>query len=534
MSIFPSRKISLNSKFVIYTTALMLVLAGVVSFLIVNHERYFLVEQLKQRAISIVKSTANNCSYGVFVKRKSILDGFVVSAIIEKDVNYVAITDRHGIILSCSRNDLVGVVDKAIRTESLKELTIYKKNNKEFDIQIPVKILIPDDAKKNVKELFLSTGQREREKNIIGFVRLVINTQDISRVLNVVGKKIFFITLLLIIVSLGLSAYFMKRIITNPLQDLVNLAQKVSHGELNYKANINSLDEIGELAFAFNKMTEDLKKSRGEIEEYNRTLEDKVNKRTEELKEANELLKKTQVELVQSAKMTAIGQLGAGVAHELNNPLGGVLGYSQYILQKMASPNFSAEDFNTCRKYVGYIEKETKRCQGIVENLLGFSRKSLEISQTNLKKVLDDSLAILHHQLIIKAIEVDLKVEDDLACVEGNANQLQQVFMNIILNAQQAMPNGGDLTISARNICDNTGKPVQIEIRFKDTGCGIAEENIDKIFDPFFTTKREWKGTGLGLSVTYQIIMAHRGRISVDSKEGQGSVFTITLPALNK
>jgi two-component system NtrC family sensor kinase len=265
-------------------------------------------------------------------------------------------------------------------------------------------------------------------------------------------------------------------------------------------------------------MTAGLKKSQTQLEEYNKTLEQKVEERTRELKQ-------TQAQLVQSGKLAAIGQLGAGVAHELNNPVGGILGYAQYLLEKVRKPDFKAEDFKACEKPLGYIEKEAQRCKTIVENLLKFSRRSPEKFATlNINQVIEDTLAILSHQLMMKKIEVKKGLASGLRAVEGNANQLQQVFTNIILNAQQAMPHGGELSIITK------GKDDRVEVRLSDTGCGIPPENRDKIFDPFFTTKIDWKGTGLGLSVSYEIVQNHQGRIGVESQAGRGTTFIITLP----
>lgn len=253
-------------------------------------------------------------------------------------------------------------------------------------------------------------------------------------------------------------------------------------------------------------------------------------KAEKELKQAYARLKETQTQLIQSAKMSTIGQLGAGVAHEINNPLGGILGYAQYILQKLAKPDFSSKDFKTCKRYVQYIEKESKRCKAIVENLLTFSRKPAEKPMPlDITRALESTLSIIGHQLELKNIRISTDYEENLPPVSGNINQLQQIFTNIVLNAQHAMPEGGKLDIRARTK-QVQGKK-QVEISFKDSGCGISTENLEKIFEAFFTTKKDWKSLGLGLSICYQIIKEHKGSISVDSKVGAGTTFTIILPA---
>ncbi|MFC1631324.1 ATP-binding protein [Candidatus Omnitrophota bacterium] len=282
------------------------------------------------------------------------------------------------------------------------------------------------------------------------------------------------------------------------------------------------------------QMNQELKDKQKQIQEYSKKLEQKVRERTKELEHSNQQLKATQAKLIQSAKMSAVGQLGAGVAHELNNPMGGISGYVQFMLQKVKKADFGAKEFKACKKYLKYIEKESERCKCIVENLLNFSRKSqTPLGTIDLTHIIEDIFSLIGNQLKIHNVKVDCKFAPGLKKVKGHANQLQQVFTNIILNAQQAMPKGGKLKITAKNLKAKQAKqPDKISIEFSDTGCGISQKDLDKVFEPFYTTKAQFKGTGLGLSVSYQIIQAHNGEIEVKSKPGQGTSFTITLPAI--
>jgi len=253
------------------------------------------------------------------------------------------------------------------------------------------------------------------------------------------------------------------------------------------------------------------------------------------LEKTNQELKEAQAQLVQSAKMAAVGQLGAGVAHELNNPLGGILGYAQFILEKFKRPEFSVDDFKNSSRYIESIEREAFRCKGIVENLLKFSRRPISIKPEplDINQSLHETLSIIGHQLKLKNINLILNLQEDLAKVTGITNQLQQVFTNLILNSQQAMQSGGELKITTQNILDELTKaPTKVRIDFTDTGCGISEENLAHLFEPFFTTKQKDKGTGLGLAVSYQIIQDHKGTLEVTSQVGKGTTLTITLPAI--
>jgi signal transduction histidine kinase len=270
-------------------------------------------------------------------------------------------------------------------------------------------------------------------------------------------------------------------------------SRKFTAGKLDYRVKVQGTDEIGKLAISFNQMAEGLKSSQGQ--------------------------------LIQSGKLAAVGELGAGIAHELNNPLTGILGYAQYLIEKTKKIDFNIDNFKACVRQIEYIEKEAQRCKNIVQSLLKFSRKSYDkFESLNINQIIEDTLSLVGHQLTMNNITLIKELEPDLKEIIGNGNQLQQVFTNIIINAQQAMSNKGELRIETRN------KDGSIEIEFADTGCGIPEENLNKIFDPFFTTKKDWRGTGLGLSISYNIIHDHKGSIDVKSEVGKGTTFSITLP----
>lgn len=270
----------------------------------------------------------------------------------------------------------------------------------------------------------------------------------------------------------------------------------------------------------------ELIQSKKKLEDYSKSLEQKVEERTKQLKE-------TQSQLVQSAKMSTIGQLGSAVAHELNNPIGGILGYAQFILQKLSKPDVVPKDFKTYKQYIAYIEEEAKRCKTIVENLLSFSRKPLAARKSvDIKQLIEKTLSIIRYQLKLQNIKLITNYEPKLPSISGNVNQLQQAFTNIIINAQHAMPKGGKLNIRV-NTKMKEGKK-HLKISFKDTGCGIPKENLEKVFEPFFTTKENWQSIGLGLSITYQIIKEHKGTINAESKVGKQTTFTITLPVSSR
>lgn len=227
-----------------------------------------------------------------------------------------------------------------------------------------------------------------------------------------------------------------------------------------------------------------------------------------------------QSQLIQVEKMASIGQLAGGIAHELNNPLGSILGFSQLVVRETNDDDPRKQDLHR-------IERAAYRCKKIIESLLSFARqRDADFKEVNLLHVLTETLALCENQLGKSRIEIHREIPPELPGILGDANQLQQVFTNLIVNAIDAMPRGGKLTLSVREML-----PGRLELRFSDTGEGIDPENVRKIFDPFFTTKEVGKGTGLGLSIAYGIVKKHNGEIKVQSAKGSGTTFILEFPA---
>lgn len=317
----------------------------------------------------------------------------------------------------------------------------------------------------------------------------------------------------LCIVLLLVILYFSTTRIINPLQKMVVATQEIAKGDLSHKVEVNSKDEIGYLAESFNQMTEDLKSANQKLIEWGTTLEKKVEERTKELT-------KMQAHLFQSEKLASLGKLSAGIAHEINNPLGGVLIYSHLLLE---DTDKSSPHYENLKKIV----KETSRCKDIVKGLLEFARpKDPEMSLIDINKLVDKSLSIMEGQALFQNIRVEKRYSSDLSKIVADSGQLQQVFMNIILNAAESMDGNGSLILFT--YLDEDSK--NISIKFTDTGQGIKEEDKKRLFEPFFSTKEVGKGTGLGLAISYSIIQKHNGVIEVHSELGKGSTFTVKLP----
>ncbi|MFA5927718.1 MAG: ATP-binding protein [Candidatus Margulisiibacteriota bacterium] len=243
-------------------------------------------------------------------------------------------------------------------------------------------------------------------------------------------------------------------------------------------------------------------------------------------------LQETQEQMIQSEKLASVGHLLSGITHEIKNPLTSILGFSELCASRLKQTD---KELNRpeLADFVSKIVMSTKHCVSVVQNLLDFARSSEKhkdnFQPVNVNNSVEDVLKIVEHQIFLQNIKIIRSLKPDLPSVLGNDSELRQVFLNIIINAKDAMPNGGRLTIISTN---KPNDPNSIEVKFMDTGCGIIQGKLDKIFDPFFTTKEKGKGTGLGLSVSYGIIKNHYGQIDVQSTENTGSIFTVTLPAM--
>lgn len=298
------------------------------------------------------------------------------------------------------------------------------------------------------------------------------------------------------------AVWVLVRRVTRPLRDLRDSAEAVGRGDFSHRIEIQSHDELGELAGVFNHMTENLQKS------------------TAQLEKTVEILRATQAQLVHSEKLSAVGEFVAGVAHELNNPLTSLIGYAELLQASVVD--------DTAQSSLKRISNSADRCHKIVQSLLSFARQHPpERKLTNVNTIVDSVVDILIYELRTSNIKVTKDLSPHLPRLLADPHQIQQVFLNIVNNARQAIeayrPNG-----SIRITSSVTGQRVQI--RFQDDGPGISEENLAKIFNPFFTTKPVGKGTGLGLSLSYGIIQEHGGSITAQSKVGRGTTFIIELP----
>jgi two-component system NtrC family sensor kinase len=305
--------------------------------------------------------------------------------------------------------------------------------------------------------------------------------------------------------------FFITSNITDPLRRMVLATNRIARGDLSHRVRIGYQDEIGQLAQSFNQMTENLKLANENLVQWGKTLEKRVEERTKELREMQDYL-------LQSEKLRSLGKMAAGIAHEINNPLTSILINTHLMLEKLEKSHAFYENLSL-------IADETARCTQIVKGLLEFARQTPpQKTPTHIHDLIERTTLLLENQASFQNIRIVKNLDPSLPPLKLDRNKIQQVFWNLLLNACEAMPKGGQITISSSLSTDKKS----IEIRFIDSGVGIPKENINKLFDPFFTTKSS--GTGLGLAVSYGIIQQHEGKIEVKSEVGRGTVFTLSFP----
>jgi two-component system, NtrC family, sensor kinase len=318
-----------------------------------------------------------------------------------------------------------------------------------------------------------------------------------------------------------LSWLFVWRVVDKPIKALKSGTEHLSEGELGYQIEVRSHDEVGDLAQSFNGMSLQLRAANEEIVTWAKTLEDRVEQKTSELKRAHE-------HVLHVEKMASIGKMAAVVAHEVNNPLSGILTYAKLLRKWVGSGQAEHEKREEAIECLELIASESRRCGELVKNLLTLSRTApMNVQPTDLHAVIDRCLLLVRHQLEMGGIQLQLNLAEDLPRVLCDPAQMEQVFLALIMNAIDAMPKGGTFWIETRLSNDQP----EIKILVRDDGAGIAPDVLPQIFEPFLTTKESGHGVGLGLAISRGIVERHNGRIEVASELGRGTTFTVTLPA---
>ena len=354
-------------------------------------------------------------------------------------------------------------------------------------------------------------------QQVLGVLDVSLSLTEVDRQITAFRRGSIVMTAIGVLILAGFLWFFARREVVQPVTALVHATRAVAGDRLEFEIPVRGRSELSLLAASFNDMTRSLRRVEGELRALTYDLERQVEDRTADLKRA-------QAQLVQSEKLSSLGRLSASIAHEINNPLAGILTFAKLISRTLEQGAPDDGQRKILIKNLHLVQRESERCSAIVRNLLDFAReRPLALRDVDTVAVIEESLQLISHQLQIQGVTL-LKHLEPVPNVRADFGQLRQAFVNIALNAIEAMGKGGTLTIRLHCL-----DPETVELVVSDNGPGISKENLGRIFDPFFSTKE--KGTGLGLSVVYGIVQRHGGRIEVQSDLGKGTTFFLRLPA---
>jgi two-component system, NtrC family, sensor kinase len=325
--------------------------------------------------------------------------------------------------------------------------------------------------------------------------------------------------LALVLITL-LCALFIWKVVAAPLKSLSAATEHLAEGRLGFQIATDSKDEFGDLARSFNIMSLQLRAANEEIVSWARTLEERVAQKTRELQTAHN-------QMLHAETMASIGKMAAVVAHEINNPLSGILTYAKLLRRWLDQGETGGKHREDTEQCLDLVARESRRCGDLVKNLLTFSRSGpMNPTPTDLHMVIDQLVRLVQPKLDMTGIQLQLDLSADLPRLNCDAAQMEQVLLALVSNAIDAMPRGGNLWLGTRLLADHE----EIEIQVRDDGSGIPPDILARIFEPFMTTKESGQGVGLGLAISHSIVERHRGTISVQSELGRGTTFTIRLP----
>jgi two-component system NtrC family sensor kinase len=355
-------------------------------------------------------------------------------------------------------------------------------------------------------------------QQILGVLDTNISLAKADAQLASSSREMLAYTLLAVFTIALLSWLFVWRVVGEPIRELKDGTERLADGELGYQIQVRSRDEVGDLAQSFNGMSLQLQAANEQIVSWAKTLEDRVEQKTHELKRAHD-------HVLHVEKMATVGKMAAVVAHEINNPLSGILTYAKLLRKWLDRGDSGPEKRKDAMECLDLIAGESRRCGELVKNLLTFSRTPpMNVQTTDLNTIVDRSVRLVRHQCELNGIQLQLDPAKDLPTLRCDPAQIEQVLLALMMNAIDAMPRGGNLWVRTR-VADSA-EDVEIEVR--DDGMGIPTDVLPHIFEPFLTTKES--GVGLGLAISHGIIERHDGRIEVTSEHGKGTRFLITLP----
>lgn len=522
---------SLKIKVSFYLVVALTAAVCLFTFMVVHNSRQQFLDQAISHVAQLSEVITKSTRFAMLSNQPSHIEKIIQDVGDQHDIDRVRILSKNGTVLFSSFEDEIGnMVDQEAESceachldqDALDQSPIFGRPR--FFDDGGRRMLGSTAVIRN--ELTCSSSEchaHPADQTVLGVLDIVYPLDEIDATIRSNSITIITFSLGFVILAAILVSLLVQRVVYRPLNDLKDGASRLAEGDLEQKIPVRSDDELGQLADSFNSMTDALRKSRKELRDWGHTLEQKVEEATRDLELA-------QAEAARGEKLASVGLLAAGIAHELNNPLTGVLTFSHLVRKQLPDDSPEAEDLDL-------VIQETKRCATIIRRLLDFAReKTPEKKYADINMMIEETTQLISQSAQLSDIDIIMNLDEQLPAVWIDEGLIKQVIMNMLVNAQHAIEDGGTITVRTREVPDFRGgdpdaEPVSmVEIVVTDSGCGISEENLQKVFDPFFTTKGVGKGTGLGLSVSHGTIEAHGGQIEVESEEGVGTEFRVYLP----
>ena len=521
---------SLRFKLGFYLVVILAAAVLLFTALVVRNSRDNLLQQATSHSAQMSEVIIKSTRFAMLQNRPSYVDNIIEDVGAQEEIDRVRILSKNGTIIHSSDASEIGqMVDQ--EAESCLACHLAEKDRGTRQMTGRPRFFTAPDGRRLLGSTAVIRNEpscynaachaHSPDQTVLGVLDIVYPLDSIDRTLRtntvtIVVLSIGFVALAAILIGL-----LVQHTVYRPLKDLRDGAERLAAGDLEQPIPVRNQDELGQLAEAFNTMMQALRRSRVELEEWGHTLEQKVEQATRELHRA-------QAEAARGEKLASVGLLAAGIAHELNNPLTGVLTFSSLVRKQLPDGSPEAEDLDL-------VIQETRRCAGIIRRLLDFAReKAPEKNYVDLNQLVRRTVQLVEQPAQAADIRIEQDLDERLPEAWVDESLLEQVIMNMLVNARHAIEGEGRIEVRTRLVERETkqapGRRQVAEISIADTGCGIPEENLQKIFDPFFTTKGVGKGTGLGLSVSHGTIEAHGGWIEVDSTVGVGTEFRVYLP----
>jgi two-component system NtrC family sensor kinase len=519
------KSVSLRVK-VISLIILIIIIVSASAFLSIRFSQQLLEAELRESAVTLARELAvgirgrSELEESLTLTRE-IREVLEVHPLINRIDIFALTPSGPTLVASSGGPDGAPATLKSIPQDVMAEL-VWERGDRLWDVVVPIRL---GDEVAGALRLKFSL---KRADELAAWIRL--------QFLLIMG-----VAVALIVVLLG--ALF-DRAVDRPIRGLVRTMERAEAGDLSARAEIGPQDEIGELGKSLNHMLSRIEASYrqnvellDQINRFNEDLKEKVRlatrqleRRNEELRRANELLFDTQLELSRSERLAMVGEMAATIAHEIGTPLTSISGHVQLLLQE---PGLDASSGPRLK----IMEGQIARTVDILQGFLSLARQADPVVKPlDVNILMKEILNLTSPGLGLKHVIVIERYDQHLPSVLGDAHQLQQVFLNLIANALDAMPDGGELTVETDSVDSYVGHEASrwVRIQITDTGCGITPEDRKRIFEPFFTTKERGRGTGLGLTVCQNIVRAHQGTIGIESQVGKGTTFVIVLPAEEK